>query len=256
MRAFIINLDGAGDRWDAITAAFAPTSFPLVRVPAVDGSALALPHPDFDERRFRNRHGRATNLREVGCYLSHVASMRAFLATSDEHGLICEDDVRPGADFEKVIAHALRHARLWDILRLSGLGRGTPLKVRRLFGAYDLCVSLGRVKGAGAYIVNRAAAQRLVKGLLPMWLPFDHAIDREWMFGLRAAYVLDYPCSQTSAGFRSSIQTGKTGKTKSRRRWVTTYPYQAANEVARWLARSAHCAAAMISRSEAADSSG
>ena len=239
MQAFIINLESATDRWKAITARFEQTQIPVVRVPAVNGNALELPIPEFHEKYFRLRHGRATNPREIGCYLSHVAAMRAFLETDDAHGLICEDDIIPGPEFDDAIESALIHARHWNVLRVTGLGTGKPLTVRVLAGGFRLCISLGRVKGAGAYVVDRAAAKAFVERLLPMWLPFDHAVDREWHFGLRAAYILPFPCSQTDAGFRSSIQTGKTGKTKSRSRWLTTYPYQAGNEMTRWVFRTA-----------------
>ena len=161
MQAFIINLDTAADRWKAIAELFARTRIAIVRVPAIAGAALQLPIADFDERRFRLLHGRATNVREVGCYLSHVAAMRAFLETNDTHGLICEDDIVPGPAFEEVIECALRHARHWNVLRLSGLGEGTPLKIRKLCGDFHLCISLGRVKGAGAYVVDRTAAREI-----------------------------------------------------------------------------------------------
>ena len=239
MQAFVINLDTAADRWQAIADRFARTQIPIARVPAISGAALQLPIPEFHERGFRRRHGRATNPREIGCYLSHVAAMRAFLETNDTHGLICEDDIVPGPEFDAAIESALIHARHWNVLRVTGLGIGKPLTVRALSGAFRLCISLGRVKGAGAYVVDRTAARAFVDRLLPMWLPFDHAVDREWCFGLKAAYILPFPCSQTEAGFRSSIQTGKTGKTRSPRRWLTTYPYQAGNEMMRWVFRSA-----------------
>ncbi len=248
MKAFILNLDSAADRWNAITARFAQAQIPVVRVPAVDGAALRLPIPEFHETRFRRRHGRATNPREIGCYLSHVAAMRAFLETADTHGLICEDDIVPGPDFRAAIESALDHARHWNVLRVSGLGTGQPLTVGTLPGDFRLCISLARVKGAGAYVVDRAAARAFVAGLLPMWLPFDHAVDREWCFGLKGAYILPFPCSQTEAGFRSSIQTGKTGKARSSRRWLTTYPYQAGNEMMRWLFRSARFVQARVKR--------
>ena len=246
MQAFIINLDTATDRWKAVVEVFARTRIPVVRVSAVIGAALQLPIPDFNERRFHLLHGRATNVREIGCYLSHVAAMRAFLETGSAHGLICEDDIVPGPDFDATIESALLHARHWNVLRVTGLGTGTPLTVRALCGGFRLCISLGRVKGAGAYVVDRAAARAFVDHLLPMWLPFDHAVDREWHFGLKAAYILPFPCSQTDAGFRSSIQTGKTGKTRSRRRWLTTYPYQAGNEMTRWLFRTASYLRAVV----------
>lgn len=246
MQAFILNLDTATDRWEAITERFSRTRIGVVRVPAVNGAAIGLPIPEFHERNFRLRHGRATNLREIGCYLSHLAAMRAFLETGAPHGLICEDDIVPGAGFDEAIEGAVRHARHWNVLRVTGLGTGNPLTIRVLPGGFRLCISLGRVKGAGAYVLDRAAAAAFVERLLPMWLPFDHAVDREWHFGLRAAYILPYPCSQTEAGFRSSIQTGETGKARSRRRWLTTYPYQAGNEITRWLFRSASYLRAQI----------
>lgn len=237
MQAFIINLDSAPDRWAFIQEAFARTRLPIRRVPAVDGAGLRLPMVSYSERRYRHRHGRRTNLREIGCYLSHVRALRAFLATPDLHGLICEDDVLPGADLEEVLGWALRFSRQWNVLRLTGLGEGKPLRAAKLSGSHSLCVSFGRLKGSGAYVVDRVAAQALATYLLPMWLPFDHALDREWVYGLRAAYVLPFPCSQTGQGFPSSIQNGNQGKQPPLGRWLRTYPYQAANEAARWLFR-------------------
>ncbi len=237
MQAFIINLDSAGDRWSFIQESFAGTHLQIRRIPALDGTALRLPMQDFSEQRFRWFHGRMTNPREIGCYLSHIKAMRTFLDTSDDYGLICEDDVVPDVGLEEILARAFGFSRHWNILRLSGLSKGTPLRAAKLCEGYDLCVSLGRLKGAGAYVVDRAAALAFVSHLLPMWLPFDHAFDREWFYGLRAAYIFPFPFLQTTGRFRLSIQKGKTAKQPSLRRWLTTYPYQVCNEMARWLFR-------------------
>lgn len=218
---------------------FAHTRLSVQRVSAVSGSSLKLPLPAFDEPSFHRWHGRKTNLREVGCYLSHVRAIRAFLDTPDDHGLICEDDLGLAPDFEKTLNHALHLSQHWNILRLTGLSHGRPLKVAALTAKHTLCISLGRIKGAGAYLIDRRAACDLHNRLLPMWLPFDHAIDREWTCGLRAAYVLPYLCSQTESGFPTSIQKGSAGKQSTLHRYLGTYPYQAANESARWLYRSA-----------------
>jgi glycosyl transferase, family 25 len=86
--------------------------------------------------------------------------------------------------------------------------------------------------------VDRRAAKAFVECLLPMWLPFDHAVDREWNFGLSAACILPFPASQTDHDFPSSIQKGKVRKLSTWRRCLTTYPYQAFNEVCRWVFRS------------------
>ncbi len=237
MQAYIINLDGATDRWASVVHAFAGTKFNLCRIAAVDGNTLRLPVEGYSEGLYRWFHGRPTNPRHVGCYLSHVKAMEAFLATKEEHALIGEDDLTLLPDFEAVISAALGYSRHWNILRLTGLSRGHPAKVTELCHGYGLHVNFGRLKGTGAYVIDRAAARKWITRLLPMRLPIDHAVDREWFQGLRAAYVLPFPASQNETGFRSSIHVGQTLKLSALRRYVATYPYQAFNEVTRWLFR-------------------
>ncbi len=239
MRAYILNLDTAKDRWAALSGVFEGSGLSVVRVPAVAGAALSLPIPEYAEGRYLWFHGRPTNVREVGCYLSHVAACRAFLETDETHGLICEDDLVPGPDCPTVLEAALRYRDSWNILRLTGLSAGHAVAVKALDGGYSLGVNFGRLKGAGAYVVDQAAARALVARLMPMWLPYDHAFDREWWFGLRAACVQPFPISQTDSGFRSSIQGHSGPPLPAWRRWFTTLPYQAFNEVTRWLFRGA-----------------
>jgi len=238
MHAYVINLDAAAQRWTFMQEAFAGTRLTLCRVPAVDGSQLLFPCTGYSEQRYWRRHGRTTNPREIGCYLSHIKAMEMFLASGESHGLICEDDLIPDRDFETVLEAALGYARNWNILRLTGLGIGKPLPVVRLHPSFSLCVNMARMKGAGMYLVDRAAATAFVSRLLPMWLPYDHAFDREWCFGLKAACVIPFPVSQCESGLRSSIQ-GQSGRKLPRaNRFATTYPYQVCNEVSRWVLRS------------------
>ena len=240
MRAFIINLDAASDRWAFVENSFAQSKLIRCRVSAVEAKALNFPHADYAENLYHRFHGRTSNPRELACYLSHLKAMKAFLATDDPYGLIAEDDLVLRPDFDAAIEMALRHSRSWNILRLSGLGPGRPAKVVKLHAGYSLCVSLGRLKGAGAYLLDRLAAETLLARLLPMRLPFDHAIDREWFLGLRAAYISPFPASQTESDFLSSVQPGIYPKLSHARRYLTTYPYQAFNEGTRWAFRTSH----------------
>ncbi len=237
MRAFIINLDSAQDRLAAVEDEVSRSGLQLCRVPAVDGARVPLPNPNYAARRFQWFHGRGTNPREIGCYFSHIAACKAFLETDDKHALIGEDDIRFKEGFHDVLQAALAYSDSWNILRLSGLSTGASARVAPLSAGYSLCVALGRLKGAGAYVVDRSAARAFVEWLLPMWLPFDHAFDREWFFDLRAATIQPFPVSQQESGFRSSIQGSATGKLPFFYRRFTTHPYQACNEVARWVFR-------------------
>jgi glycosyl transferase family 25 len=236
----LINLDVATDRRDYMEKAFAATSIPLERVPAFEGKSLTLPHPGYSEKLYHRYHGRTTKPGEIGCYLSHLKAMEAFLASGDSHGLICEDDLVLLPHFERVLAAAMETKGSWNVLRLSGLSPGHPVRVRELADGCFLCVNFGRLKGAGAYVVDRSAAEAMVEGLLPMWVPWDHAVDREWPLGLRACSVYPFPASQTEKLFRSSIQGGKASKLPAWRRWATTYPYQIVNEISRWFCRGLH----------------
>ncbi|MGB8340536.1 MAG: glycosyltransferase family 25 protein [Chthoniobacterales bacterium] len=239
MRAFIINLDSATDRWTFTQASFAGSRLVLCRMPAVDAATLELPHVEYSERLYRWFHGRTPNVRELACYLSHLKAMEAFLATDEKHALIGEDDLVLRPDFDAVIEAAMQYASSWNILRVTGLSEGHPWPLVRLCGPYALCVSLSRLKGAGAYVVDRVAAAAFLARLLPMRLPFDHAFDREWVVGLRAACISPFPASQSESDFLSSVQPGIYPKLSQTQRILATYPYQACNEIARWYFRSA-----------------
>ncbi len=237
MKAYVINLDRVPERWEHMLRAFEGTSFELERVPAVSGKELHLPIPEFDEGKFRRRHGRLTNIFEVACYLSHIKAMKAFLASGESHAMICEDDLYPRENTTRVIEKLMKTSRFWNVARVTGLSPGTPWKVASLGDGYCLNVQMGRLKGCGAYIVDRKAATALVAGLLPMWLPWDHAADREWPFGLKAVSVSPFPISQTEEKFSSAIQGNSQPRLSSGARWRSTYPYQIINELSRWMFR-------------------
>jgi len=248
VRAFIINLDAATDRWTFIEAAFAKTQLTLCRVSAVDGTLLQFPNEHYSERQYRWFHGRTPNVREVGCYFSHLKAIETFLATNEKHGLIGEDDLVLRPNFEAALEAAMHYSRHWNILRLTGLSSGHPAKIVRLVGDYTLCISLGRLKGAGAYVIDRVAATALLAKLLPMRLPYDHAFDREWFLGLRAAYISPFPASQIESDFLSSVQPGTYPKLSLTLRCLTTYPYQACNEMTRWLFRATNYLRSQLAR--------
>ncbi|HEY3661718.1 MAG TPA: glycosyltransferase family 25 protein [Chthoniobacterales bacterium] len=240
LQAFVINLDQAADRWAFVEKSFAGSRLELQRVPAINIAHLTFPNRDFAEGRYRLLHGRTPNRRELACYLSHLKAIEAFLAIGESHAVIGEDDIVLRPECDAVLEAALRHAREWNIIRLSGLSTGHPVRIARLHGNYSLCVNMGRLKGAGAYLIDRRAATKLRACLLPMSLPYDHAIDREWLWGLRAAYILPFPVSQTESDFLSSVQPGTYPKLSRTRRCLTTYPYQAFNELSRWLFRASY----------------
>lgn len=237
MKAYVINLDSVPERWEHMRLAFEGTLFELERVPAVSGKDLRLPIPEFDEEKFRRRHGRLTNIFEVACYLSHIKAMRAFLDSGESHAMICEDDLHPLPGLAVVVESLLKRRESWNMVRLAGLKLGKPLRIAPLGEGYSLSIPFHRFKGTGAYLIDRKAAGELVNGLLPIWLPFDHALDREWAYGFAIASVAPFPISQTEEEFDSDIQGNAQRRLPDAIRWRWTYPYQIRNELSRWITR-------------------
>ncbi len=144
-----------------------------------------------DAQRYRRRHGREVRPGEIGCYLSHIAAMQAFLATDASHALILEDDATLLPALPEVLARATSREAVstWDVLKLESRRRGFKLALLQLTSAHALCVNLFRSTGSAAYVLSRHAAQVYLDKLLPIGQPFDHAFDRGWFLGLRMREV-------------------------------------------------------------------
>jgi glycosyl transferase family 25 len=102
----------------------------------------------------------------------------------------------------------------WDIVKLSSFHSGTPVRLANVRTPYALAVPLSRQMNANAILFNRRAAQVLVEKLLPMRLPYDHALERAWLFGLSLRTVTPSPCPaetglQSTIGDRQRLRTFK-----------------------------------------------
>lgn len=234
MKTFVINLDHATDRWATIEPQVRQVGLDIQRVSAVLGKELAEPYPDYCEQAYQRLHGRQTNNREIGCYLSHLKAMEMFLDTGDAYGIILEDDVELHPELALLVELAIEADPTWGLLRLSGLHGGTPVTVRKINDDFHLAVNLTQQAGSGAYVVNRDAAEKLCSGLRPMEVPYDHAFDREWRYGFKAVTMLPLPVTQNELYDSSIILTKKFGP----KRYLTVFPYRAANESRRILHRS------------------
>jgi glycosyl transferase, family 25 len=241
MFAYIINMDNAVDRWTSVESRFRATGIPFERFPAVNGRKLTLPIPGFSEPLYRRRHGKRPNLGQLGCYLSHVHALKKFLSSDHEIGIIAEDDIALVDDLKLVLERAIRHVKSWDILRLSGFHDSHPRHYVSLGDGlgenYSLAVNFSRLSGTGAYMVTRKAAEVLSKALIPMTVPIDHAIDREWAYGLRAASIDPLPVDQESLAFASQLRAEDNEKLPALQRYWTVFPYRARNEITRFFAR-------------------
>ena len=234
LHTWVINLDKDRERLQRITQQLAATGLDWTRMPAVYGGEL----PPADQTRlldrdaYRRKHGMEPALGELGCYLSHVAVMRALLASPHRCALVLEDDVLLTPALLPALRGLLAHADRWDMVKLSAVHSGTPQPVLELAPGHRLAVMLSRCTGSSAYLVNRRAAQAYVQGLLPMSLPYDHVFDQGWTFGLKVRLVTPSPCIHDEA-IATTIATGGASRKFAWWRRMPAHGYRLGNEWAR-----------------------
>jgi len=220
-RVYVINLDRAPDRLEKFMQSFESTGLDIVRVAAVDGKELTLPHPDCDPNHFRRFHGAQMERRmgSVGCYFSHIKALRQFLETDEEIALICEDDVSAKPELPQILGEVLSFKKHWDMLRLNCLQvpnwSRIPLHVpvSKLTLGYRLTAPIYWTGGAGAYLINRKAAEKIVTFLLPMRLHWDHSFEQNWRMNFTILMVVPFPIVLNEYSRQSTI--GATNRSAS-----------------------------------------
>lgn len=234
--SLVINLDRSPNRLKKISAQLDRLGLNWQRVTAVDGATLNMDDITvLDTPRFHQQHGKHPLPGELGCYLSHIKALEALLSTDHEWGLILEDDADLGDGLPAVINALLEQPQAWDLVKLSGMHSGTPVKAQKLLSGQDLCIALSSYTGASCYLVNRYAAERMSKRLLPMSLPYDWAYDRGWLLGLKVRIVMPAPCQHSFVMGSELHPKGIIRKNFPWYRRTSTYMWRLTNEINRIL---------------------
>ena len=228
----VINLDRSPERLKRMAERLNHLPFEWQRLPAIDGGALSeLRHEEVDENLYERQHGKPLARAEVGCYLSHVTAMKQFLRSDKHYLLLFEDDAYPEEAFVAVLEELLNQSDTWDIVKLSGFHAPHIIKRRKLTHKYCVGVPMTRHLNVAAVLYNRQAAQQFIGSMLPMSLPFDHALEQPWLCDVKLRVVVPNPV-QANDGTESTIVGTKTRKFKWYRRF-STYGFRIKNEIAR-----------------------
>jgi glycosyl transferase, family 25 len=231
---YVINMHHATERMVHVRRQLDRLQIDFTRVAGVDGLKLPTPHPAFSARSYKYLHGRLWSPRELGCYLSHINCLRAFIASDARFALILEDDITLHDDLVPTLRAAINCSDQWNMLRLSTVNHGHWWPVKPL-GKRCLSVCLTREKGAGAYLVDRRAASQMLKWLLPMRLAWDIAFDLEWFLGFKTLGIYPMPTSQES-DFQTQIQQD-IPKVKGPIKVFSVIPFRVVLEVSRLIYR-------------------
>ena len=127
---FVINLDGSTGRMDALAPLLDAADLDWTRLSAVDGRNGPVPGWErYNEARTIIRHDRPMRGGEMGCFLSHLKALDAFVATGKPFAIVLEDDVIIPPNFkasaQKVIATLEDYAGdTWETVHLMMDTRG------------------------------------------------------------------------------------------------------------------------------------
>ena len=213
---YVINLDRDVERMASIRANLEALGLPFERLSAVMGKDVPEWEKlvDMSAYAWRNRLD-TPRAGEVGCYLSHLKAMETFLRTDAPWCVILEDDVEVLPACSEVL-RALGEKDDWDLVKLFNFHSGLPVKKRELAGGHRLVAHLTRTTSSAAYVVNRRAAETLLKSMRPITEQVDHALDRPWETGLRTRGIRPMPVVLAPVAHTTST-IGYQDRSKARR---------------------------------------
>jgi glycosyl transferase family 25 len=182
---FLINLDRSPDRLQLAQHNLSTAGIPFQRIAGFDASREDLSHCAIDAVAFRIAHGRlAPRKAEIGVYQSHLRAISAFIESGKEFGIILEDDAAPELNITNSVAQLIKWRNHWDIVPLFHFHSGGPVTLQKQ-DALKLTVHLAHISSAAAYMINRHAAQVLIKNLSMQRACIDHALFEHWTHGLK-----------------------------------------------------------------------
>ena len=181
-------------------------------------------------RAFARVHGKRPLDGEFGCYASHLAGARSFLASAADAALILEDDVRFKPDFAETARPPSPAVPDFDLVKLAHHRRPSIRTLRRIDGHRLGRAVFGPTGSSAAYLVTRAGAERLRAALDPMRLPYDVALERAWASRVRILHAVpDLVDLQRRRPRRASPWTGQTYASRKLPPWrrLTTLRFRA-----------------------------
>ena len=204
---FIINIESAHDRRHQIETDFSALGIPVKFISAIDGRKLTQ-MPDFYRRKsFIWRMRREITPGETGCYLSHLKTLRTFLDSGKEFGLICEDDALPHSDLVFVLNELLKYSDKWELVRLH-YDIKHSISFCKIWNDYRLVTMIQGMRSSTCYLVNRRGAELLLKKLKVMNQLYDTALFSGWI-NIREMAVFPPPIELSFCARESTIGYNK-----------------------------------------------
>ena len=220
----LINLDGSDDRLVTADGALKAAGLEYERLSAFDGRQLDLAtFVQYDSDATLRYMGRALVGGEIGCYMSHLRAVQAFLATDAKHALVLEDDAAPPLDFLAIVDKTLFYLDdidpKWRIVNLGNpsLKIASPcLTIPRPDGALTLYQAHYFPMTTSAILWSRSGAQEFIDQHNSIFAPVDNFF-RHWITRAGGGYAFFPPPVQTTDAQSNIAQSSDVPRSKAQR---------------------------------------
>lgn len=180
---FVISLSSEKNRTETGNASLREAGIVFARVDAVDGRGKpATFFSEYDPRGARRFKGREMTGPEVGCYLSHLSCIEAFLQSEKQYCLVFEDDAVPAANAAKVIAETIAFIEKNPKLKVDvvNLGRAAKRITQRhaLDSGFQLQQAFHFPVTTTGLLWTREGARAFLASEGTIIAPVDHALRR------------------------------------------------------------------------------
>jgi glycosyl transferase family 25 len=221
IHSYLINLNQDTERLAFVASAFGALGIEYERIPAIDGRQFS----ETDYQAFmqqRPRHGKSWLRGQMGCFLSHFAAWEKIARGNDRFCAVFEDDIHASADLGCIMNDDKWLPDDIDIVRMETSTNRVRLSASPVHGLGQRRVfTVGSTSWcAGAYLINRRAAQQLVALPSDQHEPADAMLyNFEDSILARRFRILQFnpaPCTQDkhlatgSVNFASNIESPTT----------------------------------------------
>lgn len=201
---FYINLDSSIERRKKMEDLFSSINMKVERVSAVDGrtpqNKILFEEIQLEPSK-RILFERDLLPGEIGCYLSHLKCLKAFLKTDAEWALILEDDVKISKDLSVLLHNICWIPKNVSLIQLSSLLKSGETffmekKTITVNENYKL-IHIIRPKPVGTqgYLINRKAAMDFISLSSKLKAPVDEILfSTDFSFARKHKNYTLYPC--------------------------------------------------------------
>lgn len=173
MKCYVINLDRVPQRMTRMEEILKSHSIEYERFLAVD--ALSFTTDDLHHYFSQLQQSKPMTAYEVACAVSHLGVIRKIANGKDDFAIVMEDDLHLSDDAGEFINSCKWIPNGVDLIKLETVNEPTIVKSDEILlpNGRSLVALVHKHWGAGAYVISKSAARKVVEEYAPGSRPID-----------------------------------------------------------------------------------